>query len=587
VSPVPPHRRGGRPPARPRQDTRRPPVAPPPTDDPLRLLLRAIDGQPYAHYARLRGVHVRTPFEIEVDRVPADPFAGPARLRVRVPAALTGIPGELLSTATGRTAVEDFLTRAAAEALRDLFGRAGPLPPGAGRLFMEVPGPAVLERTTCRVRDDVVELRLSVDLPARGRSALGLQAETLLAETVPRLATASLTVSQRRLSALRLHVAAVEDHAALQQALAARGLVAFVADGARPGRDPGGLLPHREAVPFRAPDSRAITLPLPHAGNVRGLGIPAGVTLLAGPAFHGKSALLAALAASVRPHPPGDGRERIAALPSALAVTAAAGRALRRLDLSAFVVDLPEGGAPADLSSDEAPAALAQAAGVVEAVESGVRLLLVDEDGAAPGFLVRDARMQRLVPRPPASLLTLMERGRALYERLGVSTLLATAGAGDYLEIADTVLRVQDFAVEDVTEQARTIARATASMRLEEPIPELQAPARREGAGPAPGLRASLAGARAVRLGDEILDLSSLEALSEPAEVRGMARLLADAAARLRPGTSLAEVVAETEDVALDGTEEDLARPRTVDLYAALVRWRALRVLRPDRDRRR
>ena len=224
---------------------------------------------------------------------------------------------------------------------------------------------------------------------------------------------------------------------------------------------------------------------------------------------------------------------------------------------------------------------------MVEAVESGVRLLLVDEDGAAPGFLVRDGRMQRLVPRPPASLLTLLERGRALYERLGVSTLLATAGAGDYLEIADTVLRVQDFAVEDVTEQARSIARATASMRLAEPIPELQAPARREGAGPAPGLRASLAGARAVRLGDEILDLSSLEALSEPAEVRGMARLLADAAARLRPGSSLAEVVAETEGVALDGTEEDLARPRTVDLYAALVRWRALRVLRPDRDRRR
>ena len=175
---------------------------------------------------------------------------------------------------------------------------------------------------------------------------------------------------------------------------------------------------------------------------------------------------------------------------------AEAGRALRHLDLSAFVVDLPEGGAPVDISSDDAPAALAQAAAVVEAVEAGARLLLLDEDGAAPGFLVRDARMQRLVPRPPTTLLTLLERARDLYEKLGVSIVLATAGAGDYLEVAHTVLRVQDFAVEDVTEEARTIARATATMRVAEPIPELRTPARREGVAPAAGLRAGLAGAR-------------------------------------------------------------------------------------------
>jgi predicted ABC-class ATPase len=550
----------------------------------LRLLLRAIDGSPYAHYARLRGVHAIPPFEIEVDRVPADPFAGPARLRVRVPTERAGIPRELLDTPRRRTAVEDFLIRGAADALRDLFGRAGPLPPGAGRLLMEAPGPAVLSRTACRVTAEVVELRLSADLPARGRTALGLQAEVLLAETLPRLATVCLAVSQRRLAALRAHVAAVEDHGALQEALAAHGLVAFVADGARPGRDPGGLLPHREAVPFAAPEARAVTLRLPHAGSVRGLGIPAGVTLLAGPAFHGKSALLAALAASVRPHPPGDGRERIAALPEALAVKAEAGRCLRRLDLSAFVVDLPAGGSPLDVSSDQAPAALAQAAAVVEALEAGVRLLLVDEDGAAPGFLVRDARMQRLTPRPPATLLTLLERARALYDRLGVSTVLATAGMGDYLEVAHTVLRVQDFAVEDVTEQARTIARATASMRVAEPIPELQPPARREGAAAAGGLRASLAGARAVRLGDEILDLAAFEGLSEPAEVRAVALRLAQVVARLRPGVSLAEVVEEVDAEALDGMEEDLARPRAVDVYGALVRWRALRVRRADRE---
>jgi predicted ABC-class ATPase len=241
-----------------------------------------------------------------------------------------------------------------------------------------------------------------------------------------------------------------------------------------------------------------------------------------------------------------------------------------------------------DVSSDDAPASLAQAAAVVEAVEAGSRLLLVDEDDSAPGFLVRDARMQRLVPRPPATLVPLLERVRALHERLGVSTLIATAGVGDYLEVADTVLRVQDFAVADLTREAREIARATASWRLREPLPELQAPARREGARPVPGLRTGWAGARAVRLGDEIVDLSALSGVSESGEVRALAALLARAAGHLRPGASLPEVVAEAAEEAdtLDDPAADLTVPRAVDLLAALVRWRGLAVLRRDRDRR-
>lgn len=589
----PPRRQGGRPPVRRKPEPTRPMPATPPTSDPLRLLLRQLDGGPYAGYRRLRGVHALAPFEVEVERVPADPFAGPARVRLRLPLAQTGIPADLVATPIARLAAEDFLARSAAEALRDLFGRAGTMPPGSGRLLIEAPGPAVLRRTVCRLEGGVVELRLSADLPARGRMALGLQAEALLADTLVRLGTATLVVSRRRLETLRAHVAAVEDHAALQEILPRQGLVGFVADGSRPGRDPGGLGPHRESVPFAAPEERAVTLRLPHAGMVRGLGIPAGVTLLVGPAFHGKSALLAALAASVRPHPPGDGRERMAVLPSAVTVRAEAGRSIRRVDLSAFLLDLPEGGPVADVSTDDAPAALAQAAAVVEALEAGTRLLLVDEDASAPGFLVRDARMQRLAPRPPGSLVTLLERLRALESGFGVSTLIATAGVGDYLEVADTVLRVQDFAVEDVTARAREIARATASMRLAEALPELAAPARREGKGAVPGLRAGLAGPRAVRLGDEIVDLSGLDGLSESGEVRALAGLLLRAAVALRPGSSLAEVVASIDDdleglEALDALDAwgDLAAPRPIDLFAALVRWRALPVSRPDRDRR-
>ena len=59
-------------------------------------------------------------------------------------------------------------------------------------------------------------------------------------------------------------------------------------------------------------DGLALTLQAPHAGPVRGLGVPEGLTLIVGGGYHGKSTLLHALQRGVYDHIPGDGRERAA-----------------------------------------------------------------------------------------------------------------------------------------------------------------------------------------------------------------------------------------------------------------------------------
>lgn len=56
---------------------------------------------------------------------------------------------------------------------------------------------------------------------------------------------------------------------------------------------------HPTLVPFASPPSLAVTVTLPHAGTVRGMGIRAGITLIAGGGFHGKSTLIQALEAGV------------------------------------------------------------------------------------------------------------------------------------------------------------------------------------------------------------------------------------------------------------------------------------------------
>src|SRR5690606_11418050 len=125
-----------------------------------------------------------------------------------------------------------------------------------------------------------------------------------------------------------------------------RGLVAFVADGAYLPRRSGvddRPLPFEEAVSFRSPESLRVTLDAPHAGAVTGMGVPAGVTLIVGGGFHGKSTLLRAIERGVYDHIPGDGRERVVTVPDAVKMRAEDGRAVSGTDISNFIGELPGG----------------------------------------------------------------------------------------------------------------------------------------------------------------------------------------------------------------------------------------------------
>jgi predicted ABC-class ATPase len=564
----------------------------------LRGVLHRIDGAPYGAYREILGTHRIGEFSVHVDRVPADPFAGLARVRVRVERDKARIPAALAATRCRRIGVEDCLARAAEVALGEPAPRPS-APPGSGRIAIEPCGPAVLERSACRITDAAAELRVLVDLPAMNRRVRGLQAEELFFRSLERFATSTLLFSQRRLEDASRAADLCEDHAAIQHELERRGLVAFVADGSllarAGGRDRGPRRDGRE-VPFEAPDSLAVRLDLPRAGPVRGMGIPAGVTLIVGGGFHGKSTLLDAIASGVHPHPEGDGRERVACIPDAVVIRAEDGRAVRRVDISAFMAEmLPLGEPSADFSTEHASGSTSQAAAISESLEIGARLLLLDEDTCATNFMIRDGRMQRLVPRSGEPIVPFLDRVRDLYERFGVSTLLVTGGSGDYLEAADTVILMNRFRAEDVTSRAKSVAESTRSMRLREKFAPLRPPAARvpvpDESGAGSVRRVGLRGPHGIRIGDETVDLSALEQLVEPGQMRALALLLRSASKRMDEAKTVAILVRELDawldEAGLDAVDApiayDLARPRRHEIAAALNRWRALRVRRPDR----
>ncbi|MBV9281052.1 MAG: ABC-ATPase domain-containing protein, partial [Chloroflexi bacterium] len=481
----------------------------------LRDRLLRLDRRGYRAYRDIEGSYRFPQFTLFIDHVQSDPFAPPSRLRVRMPPAEVGYPPAMLQTRGRRIALADYLARRFALAIRA---------PEARALAVDAGGQVVLERTAAVVTDAGGELRFTARLPAAGRTILGNDAARLLTETLPRAVLASLPFAAFDPEAAWAHLKTVEDAQALRDQLERRGLVAFVADGSVLPRLSGASdLPLREGViPFQAPPELRVTLSTPHSGEVTGMGIPRGTTLVVGGGYHGKTTLLQAIQVGVYDHVPGDGRERVVALADAVKVRSEDGRRVEKVDISPFLSNLPTGADTTHFSTDDASGSTSQAAGIMEALEAGTRLLLLDEDTSATNFMVRDELMQRLVPKELEPITPFIDRVGELKEQ-GVSTIHVIGGDGEYFAVADRVILMESYRPRDVTDRAHRVIEEHGAQRRHEapapfhlPLPRIPLPA---------SLSAETGGGRTkvrardvdeIRFGREEIELWTVEQLVDP-----------------------------------------------------------------------
>jgi predicted ABC-class ATPase len=323
------------------------------------------------------------------------------------------------------------------------------------------------------------------------------------------------------------------------------------------------------------------------------MGVPEGVTLVAGGGFHGKSTLLSALSWGVYDHVPGDGRELVVTRPDAVKVRAEDGRSVSGVDISAMIGALPGGRSTEDFSTPNASGSTSQAANIAEALEVGTSLLLVDEDTSATNFMVRDERMRELVSKEPIS--PFIDLVRPLHRSLGVSTVVVVGGVGDYLDVADRVILLEDYAPSEATPRAREVTRLfppRAPLADREVIP----PGERRILASSINLRrggkgretARGRGLHAAELGRERVDLSSLEQLAEAGQTEAVARLIGRFAAA-GGDRSVTEVVEEALDSiargglgslgGFGGHPGEMSLPRAHEVAAAINRIRSVRVV--------
>ena len=165
-----------------------------------------------------------------------------------------------------------------------------------------------------------------------------------------------------------------EDQQYIRDHLKEQGLVAFVADASILPRESGvSGRPMKDAVKFTAPESMKVSFVLPHAGKIQGMGIKKGITLIVGGGYHGKSTLLKALELGVYNHIAGDGREYVITDDTAMKIRAEDGRSIKKVDISMFINDLPNGKDTSAFRTEDASGSTSQAANVVEAMEAGSR----------------------------------------------------------------------------------------------------------------------------------------------------------------------------------------------------------------------
>jgi predicted ABC-class ATPase len=557
----------------------------------LRSTLDRIDRKGYGAYKDLSGSHDFESFTLFVDRVQRDPFAPPSLIRIRTRE--NTFDPKLFGHPVRRVAFEDFLTRSVERAIRRVVrGNRGS--GGSGRVEIQWTSQVVLPRTSMVVAPDYVEARMAVGLPARGRSVDARAAKTMLLEELPEIVRRALVPAPQgglEEEPARLHVEVVEDANHLRGRLTGLGLVAFVADGAVLPRESGASDRPLEdgAVPFESPEEYRVEVGLPNRGAVSGMGVPEGVTLVAGGGFHGKSTLLSALSWGVYDHVPGDGRELVVARDDAVKIRAEDGRSVSGVDISAMIGDLPGGRSTEDFSTPNASGSTSQAANIAEAIEAGTSLLLVDEDTSATNFMIRDERMRELVRSEPIS--PFIDLVQPLYRSLNISTVVVVGGVGDYLDVADRVILLEDFRPSDATPRAREVTkmfppRAPLTAR------EVRSPRKRV-ADPSPvdlqrGKRQTARGKgpHTIELGRERVDLSYLEQLAEAGQTEAVARIVGEwvVSGEVRDVRDLlTEALTTVAQNGLDslrgfrGHPGEMSLPRAQELAAAMNRIRSLK----------
>ena len=574
----------------------------------LRQQLRSINRKSYPAYKGLKGLYHFGNYILSIDHVQGDPFASPSHVSIQISHRDAGFPVEYYKDTLTGTTLCDYLTRQFEKQVSQYSFRAK----GSGKsglLTVSHCGQEILSRTACEITEKGITARFFVGFPANGRTINATELEKILFDFLPVCIQKSFFYSSLNAKELQNYIELAEDQEFIRQTLPAKNLCAFIADGSILPRESGiSSRPMKASVPFTSPDSLRISINLPHKGKITGMGIPKGITLIVGGGYHGKSTLLNALELGVYNHIPGDGREYVITDATAVKLRSEDGRFIKDVDISMFINDLPNKKDTRCFSTLDASGSTSQAAGIVESMEAGSHLFLLDEDTSATNFMVRDAFMQQVIQREKEPITPFLERAEDLYKKAGISTILVAGSSGAFFHIADTIIQMDNYVPKDITASVKKLcsqyplpAVSVTDFQLPHSHRIMSRPAESSkhlrhnsrgnhsdsGAAKPERLKTRISGTDGFSLGRQEIDLRYTEQLIDAEQTAALGLLLKYAVEHLADGRrTLPEIVQFLwKNLSLHGlsffTENQkiscgYATPRIQEIYACLNRYRGL-----------
>lgn len=564
------------------------------TSTDLRDLLNRIDHRGYPAYKDTKGSWQFDGYVLSIDHVQGDPFAAPSKVSVHVPGKLAAFPAELYDEKHKRIALQDYLIRQFSKQVQAFTFKAK----GSGKsglISVSHCGQEILERTACEIdKNGMVIVRMEIGFPANGRTINSRELCKILFDFLPGCVKKSLYYRSLDTKAVQRNKELSEDQQFIRQELSRLNLAAFVANDSILPRESGvSERPMKEAVPFLSPKSMEITLNLLYRGNISGMGIPQGITLVVGGGYHGKSTLLKALELGVYNHLAGDGREYVITDNTAMKIRAEDGRSIKQVDISMFINNLPNKKDTLHFCTEDASGSTSQAANVVEAMETGTNLLLIDEDTSATNFMIRDELMQRVVNRESEPITPFIDRVEELSKKRGISTILVAGSSGSYFHKADCIIQMDHYLPRDITEFAKK--EATAFPLPEEPVSPASEPSYQRIVKPDGAFRKNdrikikTQGKDSIIINRDTIDLRYVEQLTDTEQLGTLGQLMKYAQLHLFDGKRTLGDVAEELAKILDTkglpavcggsyVPGGYALPRKQEIYACLNRYRQLRM---------
>ena len=574
----------------------------------LQDMLHSINRKSYPAYKSLKGAYQFNKYVLSIDHVQGDPFASPSHISVKIFHREAGFPAEYYKDKLTRITLADYLTRQFEQQVNRYTFRAK----GSGKsglISVTRCGQEVLERTACEITEQGITARFFVGFPANGRTINAGELEKIFFEFLPVCVEKAFVYRNLSGKDLENTIFLAEDQAYIREELKKRSLVAFVNDGAILPRESGiSSKPMKGSVTFSSPESLRVTMALPHKGKITGMGIPKGITLIIGGGYHGKSTLLNALELGVYNHIQGDGREYVITDSTAQKLRSEDGRFVKDVDISLFINDLPNKKDTTCFSTEDASGSTSQAAGIVEGIEAGSKVFLLDEDTSATNFMVRDAFMQHVISREKEPITPFLERAEDLYKKAGISTILVAGSSGAFFHIADTIIQMDNYVPKDITASVKKLcsqyplpAVSVTDFQLPHSHRIMSRPAESSkrlrhnsrgnhsdsGAAKPERLKTRISGTDGFSLGRQEIDLRYTEQLIDAEQTAALGLLLKYAVEHLADGRrTLPEIVQFLwKNLSLHGlsffTENQkiscgYATPRIQEIYACLNRYRGL-----------